>query len=213
MTVTQIVEESRNNLNALTDTLWSDNELYLKLYRVMLKVARKTRCIAAQPSANTVAATADYTMATTVHEITRVTYAGAKLQVIDQRQMDAMNPNSTTSSGTPAYYLVRGRTVTLYPTPSAVGAYIIYSYDIPSAVPTASTTLEIPIAFHDVLIDGLTAEMCPKDLGHPLTSYWAMKFQDSVEQMNSQIRKNRRGDRFAVVKTEEDCLNNDFGII
>ena len=213
MTVTQIVDSARNNLNALTDTLWTDSELYVNLYKVMLKVARKTRCIQAQPSANTVAATSDYTMATTVNEITRVTYAGAKLQYIDRRQLDSINPSSTTSSGTPAYYLVRGRTVTLYPTPSAVGAYIIYSNDIPSAIPTAATTLEIPTAYHDVLVDGLTSMMCPKDLGNPLTDTWQAAFNRGMAEMEADIKKKRRGDRFAIVQVEENSLNTEFGII
>lgn len=213
MTVTEILNEARNNLNALNDTLWSDTELYLKLYRVMLKVARRTRCIEGSDSQSTVIAQAAYTPSAAAIETWRVTYEGAKLQFIDRRQYDAMNPNSTTNSGTPAYYLAYGGTVTLYPTPAAVGTLILYAYKIPSAVPTGSTTLEVPVEFHDVLVDGLTSEMCPKDLGHPLTSYWAGKYADGIEDMKATIRRQRRGDRFAVVKTEEDCLNNDFGVI
>lgn len=213
MTVTEIVDSSRNNLNALTDTLWSAAELYVSLYKVMLKVARKTKCIEASASASTIAGTSDYTLSVTANWITRVEYNGAKLQLIDQRQLDSMNPNSVSSSGTPAFYLIRSRTITLYPTPSDAATYEVQSYDIPSGIPTASTTITIPAVYHDVLVDGLTSMMCPKDLGHPLTEYWQAMFATSQRDMEADIRLKRRGDRFAVVKSEEAGLYTDFGII
>ena len=213
MTVTQILDEARNNLNAANDTLWADTELYVKLYKVMLRVSRKTRCIAATETQNTVAATATYTAPTTAFEIWRVTYENAKLQQIDRRQLDALTPNGSTSSGTPSFYLLEGTTLTLYPTPSAVGALKVFSFDIPSAVPTGATTLAVPAAYHDVLCNGLTAEMCPKDLGHPLTSYWQSRFEQGLSEMDALQRLNKRRDRFAVVKLEEESVSTEMGLI
>jgi hypothetical protein len=209
---TQVVEGARNNLNALADTLWTDTELYYTLYRVMLRLARETNCIQTKSTASTVAGTEDYTVPARTIEVIRVTYEGAKLQFIDLRQYDSMNPNSTTSSGRPAYYLVFGDTVTLYPTPSDVGTIKYWVVEEP-AVPTSGSTLLTPSAYHDVLVDGLTFEMCPKDLGHPLTLFWKDKFESGITRVLTHMKRKKRGDRMAVVKVEESGLSTDFGIL
>lgn len=213
MTVTQILDEARNNLNAANDTLWADTELYVKLYKVMLRFARRTLCINTSESQNTVASTATYTAPTTASIIWRVTYNGAKLQAIDRRQYDSLNPNNTTTTGTPAYYMVEGTTITLYPTPDDAKALNVYFYGIPSAVPTAATTLEIPAQYHDVLANGLTAEMCPKDLGHPSTVYYRGLFEAGMSEAEAHERRKRRGDSMAAVKLEEESISTDLGMV
>jgi hypothetical protein len=213
VTVTQILDEAKNNLNAASDTLWSDTELYLKLFKVMLRFARRTRCINTSESQNTVAGTATYTAPTTAHEIWRVTYNGSKLSVMDRRQYDSISPSQVVSSGTPAYYLLEGTTLTLYPTPDDVQALKCFFYAIPSAVPTGATTLEIPAAYHDGLCDGLTFQMCPKDLGHPLTLYWQERWKEVLVEAEAQEKLKKRRDRFALVKLEEENLSTELGMI
>lgn len=213
MTVTQILEGARNSLNALNDTLWTDSELLISLYRVMLRAAKKTRCISTSATQSTVAGTAAYTAPAYASEIWRVTYEGRKLQPIDRREYDSVNPNAATSSGSPTYYLLEGETITLYPTPGAIGSLVVYYYGIPTAVPTSSTTLEIPARYHDVLMTGLTAEMCPKDVGNPLTVVWSGRFERELNEMEAHVRKARRGDAFAVTKIEEISVSGEFGIV
>lgn len=212
MTVSQILEDARNNLNAVSDSFWSDNELLYKLYRVMLKVARETRCIENIYTTTTTASTAEYTKPTRSIEIWRVTYNGTKLQLIDHRQYDSINPNSASSSGTPGYYFYFDDTLTLYPTPGSAVTLKIWSYDEPS-VPGLSSTLEIPTQYHDVLVDGLTSEMCPKDLGHPLTIYWAKKYSEGIREILAHRKRSKRGDRMAIVKLEENNVTGEFGIV
>jgi len=213
MTVQQILDASRNNLNAISDTLWSDSELLITLYRVMVKAAEKSQCINTSESQNTIAGTATYTAPASFSEIWRITYEGTKLQPIDRTKLDSMNPNGVTSSGNPAYYLLEGTTITLYPTPSAVGALKVFFYGIPTAVPTTGTTLEIPARYHPHLVTLLTAEMCPKDIGHPMTLLWEGKAKADLADMQAHERKIRRSDRLAVVKLEEACVSGEFGIV
>lgn len=212
MTPTQILDASKNNLNAGSDSFWSESELLMSLYRVEMDLALRTRCIETIYTTTTTSSTAEYTKPTRAIEILRVTYNGAKLQRIDLREYDSINPNSTTSSGTPAYYLYFDDTITLYPTPNDTQTVKIWSLDEPS-VPTISSTLDIPSQYHHVLVDGLTKEMCPKDLGHPLTAYWAGKYLDGVKWVQSHIRLSKRADRFTVVKTEEQMLATEFGVL
>jgi hypothetical protein len=213
VTVTQILDEAKNNLNAASDALWADAELYVKLYKVMLRFSRKTRCINTTESQNTVAGTATYTAPTTAFEIWRVTYNGNKLSVMDRRQYDSLSPSGVASSGSPAYYMLEGETLTLYPTPDDVQALKVFFYGIPSAVPTGATTLEVPASYHDVLANGLSFEMCPKDVGHPLTTYWQSRFDAGIAEAEAQERLKKRRDRFALVKCEEESLSTELGIV
>lgn len=214
MTPTQILDAAKNNLNAASDSLWSDGELLTHLYLCQEELAQDTRCIENTATSNIVAGTADYTYPTRAMEIWRITYNGAKLQKLDHRQFDAINPNNLLASGTPYYYLDFDDTITLYPTPSAsvTDGLKFFFYAEPD-VTVSGSTLEVPTRYHFALVDGVTARMCPKDLGNPETMYWAQKWETAKVKVRSHIRTRRRSDRFAIVKTEEMSLNSDFGVI
>lgn len=216
MTPQQILDASRNNLNATNDTLWSDTELLIDLYLVELELARKTLCIENTSTDTTVASQTDYTRPARAIEIWRVMFDGNKLQKISKRELDQLNFNtSVTVTGLPRFYSEFNELISLYPTPDAGSAsktIQYFTYDEPT-VPTASSTLEVPTAYHDVLVAGLTKRMCPKDLGNPQTILWADEWARGVQETKQEIRKRRRSDKFSVVATEEQNLTTNFGII
>lgn len=213
MTPQAILDAARNNLNATSDTLWSDTELLTDLYLVQLQLARKTHCIENTSTDVTVASTANYTKPTRALEIVRLTIDGTKIQKISQREADQLVFNASSApSGTPRFYSEFNDTITLYPTPDAVYTIKYFTYDAPT-LPTALSTLEVPVAYHDVLVTGLTFMMCPKDLGNPQTLLWADKWRNALTETWQEIRKSRKSDRFSVVSTEEQNLTTNFGII
>jgi len=214
MTCAQIIESARNNLNAVTDSLWSNTELLVKLYQVMLYVARETYAIEATDSSVTsTASTADYSLPSGALAISRLNYDGKKLQYVTERQWDELQFNTSTApTGTPTYYKIFGTTVSLYPTPNTSALVLkFWLYKIPTAIPASSDTPTVPTEFHDVLVDGLTSQMTPKDLGHPLTLYWNSKYDNGVRSMRDLIKRRRRADRFVVVQTEECGITTNFG--
>ena len=213
MTVTQVLTAAKNNLNAESDTLWSESELLISLYLVCLEMARETNCIeSTSTSITSTASTATYTKPTRALDIFRVTYSGTKLQQIDLREMDAMFTNSS-ASGTPVFYSFFNDTITLYPTPSASSDTIkVWSYNEPATI-SISSTIEIPSIYHDILVDGLTHRMCPKDLGHPLTTFWGARWNIGLQKMVTDLKKRKRGDRFAVVKAEENLITSQQGMV
>lgn len=215
MTVTEILDDARNSLNAASDPLWSDTELYLKLYKVMSRFCRRVRCVrGTDSSTSTAIGTADYNYpAAYAFETWRLEYNGRKLQIMDRRQYDSMVPTGNPGTGTPSFYIDNGTSITLYPTPADVQVLKFYTYNVPSAVPTGATVLAVPAAYHDVLCSGLTAEMCPKDVGNPLTSYWLGRFENEMREAESTEKRRRRADRFATVKIEEESLTTELGII
>lgn len=216
MTVTQILDAARNNLNATADTLWSDSELVNDLYLIQLQLARRTLCIENTSTDTSVASTASYTKPTRAIEIWRITFDGNKIQKLNQREVDELTFNvSTAPTGTPRYYSEYNEQITLYPTPDSGAAsktIKYFTYDEPS-VTTSSSTLEVPTAFHDVLVMGLTYHMCPKDLGHPLTLFWRDKWFNGMSEIEKEMRRRRRADRMAIVMSEENMLTTNFGSI
>lgn len=212
MTNSQILTAARNNLNAVSDTLWSDTELLLTLWRVGMELARDTRCMEQSFTTVTVTGTSLYTAPPNATEVWRVTYNGAKLYEMDYREFDSINPNSTASTGTPGYYINYSDRIQLYPAPDAANTLKVWTYEYPES-PTASGTITIPAQYHDVLVAGLTYEMAPKDLGHPLTVYWRDKWESAKQRVVAHMARKKRADKFAVVKTEEQMLSNDLGVI
>lgn len=215
MTVDQIVEAARNNLNAVSDTLWSDAELYMSLYQCEIELARESLCIQnTDSSTTTVSGTSDYAAPTRAMDVWRVLYDNKKLQRIDYRELDAVDRDATSAdTGTPIYYAFWDDTIRLYPVPTEAKTLKVYSYDSPATV-SASSTLEVPAFYHDVLVNGLTYKMCPKDLGNPLTTYWENLWLKGIGQVTRKEKMRRQGDRMSVVKREEDMLTTtEFGVI
>jgi hypothetical protein len=215
LTAGQVIEAAQNHLNAVSDTLWSSAELLKALYLCELELALRSKCIYSTSTDTSVASTATYTKPTTAFEIWRVTYNGNKLQKIDRRDSDVLNYNNTTTpTGTPYWYTVEGTTVTLFPTPDTSALTIQYFfYAEPTEATTTASTLTTPTQYQYGLVDMLTARMCPKDLGHPLTTFFMQRSEVFVERVTQLEKRRKRGDRFAVVKTEENTLNSEFGII
>lgn len=214
MTAAQIIEAARNNLNAVSDNLWSDTELLTTLYGVELQLSRATRCIEAVSSSTTsVSGTSEYSKPTYAIDVLRVTYDGVKLQRITYDEYDVLHPSGTTTSGDPSYYVFFNDTLILDPVPSTTGDTIkIWSYNQPVTL-AASDTPSTPGRYHDALVNGLTYAMCPKDLGHPLVVFWKDKWFTSIAEVEKHVKLRRRADGFATVQREEDALTTNFGII
>lgn len=215
MTPGEIIEVAQNRLNAVTDTLWSTTELLKYLYLCETELAIRSRCIRSTATDTSVASTADYSTPQTAFELTRVEYDGRALQDISRRQNDAINYNQTTAlTGTPNSYVDNGSTVTLVPTPDTSALTIRFRYyALPTEATGSSDALSTPAAYHHLLCDGVTAQMCPKDLGHPLTALYAAKWEKDLAWAEAHARRSLRGNKFAVVLREEDALSTNTGII
>jgi hypothetical protein len=215
MTPAQVIEAAQNNLNAVTDDLWSQEELLTSLYLCEQELARKTRCIeSVDETLLTQSGTATYTIPSYIMDVLRVVYNDSqKLQRITLGENDTLNPTGASQIGTPAYYSVFNEAITLYPTPDTDNLAIkIWSYNEPVKA-IISATLSTPPRYHDALVHGLTFSMCPKDLGHPLVLFWGERWLRSIEEVKTHVKLRRRADGFAMVVREEDALTTNFGII
>ena len=213
MTPSEIIEVARNNLNAVADTLWSDTELLKNLYLCELQLARKTRCIENTSTTTSISGTSDYAVPTRALEIKRITYNGTRIDPISLKQYDQINPQSNSLVGTPTYYIQFDDLITLVPTPDTSALTIKYWVYSEPSVPTLVSTLSTPTVYHDGLCDGLTYRMCPKDLGHPLTTFWRDKWFTFLSDAEANERRRKRGGGFTRVNCEEESVTTPLGTI
>jgi hypothetical protein len=215
MTPLQLIQAARNQLNAGTDSMWSDAELYTYVEMCANEMNMDARCIKASATSNGVSGTAAYSLPTDINELIEVRYEGRKLQRLGNREKDTLVPDNTVSlSGYPVWYEEFDDSITLYPTPSANSTNgIVFKYYATEPTPTAASTLSTPARYHWALVDGVLFRMSPKDLGHPLTVYWQGRWDAAKKAVGSHVRRSRRGDTFGHVQAEEDSLTSDFGTI
>lgn len=213
MTPLEVITAARQFHNAVNDDFWSDAELYNHLYFCATRLAMEARAIENRYTTTSVASQQEYSKPTRAIEIKRVEYDSQKLMPIDFRQLDSVNLNTTTApTGTPQYYYWWDDVIGLYPVPSTAGLTIkIYSHDYPS-FPSDTSTLEIPVQYHQALVFGVRALMSPKELGHPNTLFYNDEWEKAVKEVMREEKRRKRTDKFRRVIREEDQPNNQLGM-
>lgn len=204
MTPTQILTSARNKYNAVGDSFWSDDELLGILYDACVEMTDDADMIERTYSTSTVASQQEYSYPLDTTKIKRITFNGRKLYPIDFRIDDDITGynQSTSSTGTPAYYFIWNDTISLRPIPSDVGTLKIYAYNEPAEL-TITSVLEIPTQFHKDLIYFIVSEMTAKDKQFDHAQYYLNKWEKAKLRAKAFMRKKRRGDGPAYVKV--DC--------
>lgn len=207
MTPAEIETGARRLMNVVGSIFWSSDEIIGNyLYSAALEMATETFCIENRYTTTSVASQTEYAQATRAIAVKRVEYAGVKLKNISFEELDLLDRDqSTVTTGTPKYYYYFDSAIGLYPTPDTAGDTIkIYTYDQPSALTTASTTISIPSQFHGYLILGTAWYMSFKELGHPNTSRFEFQWNSPSNRHNC-IEKARTSMRF-VNRDELHCV-------
>ncbi len=214
MTPLEVITAARQFHNAVGDDFWSDAELYNHLYFCSTRLAKEALVIENRYTTPSVASQQEYSKPTRAIQIKRVEYDSQKLDPIDFRTLDSVNLNTTSApTGTPQYYYWFDDVIGLYPVPDTASLTIkVYSYDYPN-FPSATTTLEVPVQYHDALVYGVRALMSPKELGHPNTSFYNEAWENAVVEVKRMEKRRKRGDKFRRVIREEDQPATQLGMI
>lgn len=217
MTPSEIETAARRKYNSVNSSFYSSSEVYDLIYQAEMEIARETKMLEGVTTTTSTAADNTYSFPTGVLEIKRVEYNGCKLQRIDFREDDAITlaNSDTTAQGTPLYYFVWAETLYLRPIPDTSSDTIrIYYFKMPTAVTSASQTLEVPSLFHMCIVDYVAAEMAAKDQNFETAQYyrdaWYNKHLPSMKQW---VSKRKRGDAFGVVKDEENLVGTVFKVL
>jgi hypothetical protein len=203
MTPLDIITRARQRMNASTDTLWSDLELYQYLQECETRLCEESRCQEPRYSATAVVGTQEYDYPTQSFEIYRVEFNSTRLMPMEMRDYDKLDINRSNGNGTPAFYYLLDGAIGLFPKPDSTGTIKVYSFDYPD-LSTASSTLNTPAQYHWALILGVVSQMVPKELGHPNVSLFERRWEEAIRKVKRQERMRRNGDAFFVVQREED---------
>jgi hypothetical protein len=204
MTPTDLVTYARQRYNAVTDTFFSDSELYTLIWDAQVQLARETYCIRRVYSTSTVIGQQEYQKPTAAMSIKRITYNGQKIFKITDREDDALTMfnQATTATGAPQYYWEWDTAIELRPVPDGALTLKIYTYDLPQIV-SSTTTLDVPTRYHLDLADYLLMNMCNKEKNFQAGSQYGQSWAKKLSDAKRYEKKFLRGDSFNHVLDEE----------
>lgn len=205
MTPDEIETAARNQYNASGDTNWSSSEIYNLIWAACIELTRDCGLVIERVySTTTVAGTQDYSFPTQTLSIKRVTYDGKKLAPYTMRDDDSitLTNQATTDTGEPTYYYEWDRTISLRPIPDDAKTLKIYSINYPQAITTTST-LEVPVFTHMMLVDYVVSRMAAKDMNFETAGFHSNLWENHKALLTRKIRSMKRGDAFSVVQAEE----------
>lgn len=214
MTPTQIETAARNRYNAASDSFFSSSEILDYMWQACVELSRDTNLIENVYLTTTVANQQEYAYPSTAIALRRVSYNGAKLQLITMREDDAITGlvQSTTDSGTPAYYFIWNRQIYLRPIPADAGTLKIFTFNEPQVL-TSVSVLEIPTHFHMDLVYYICAAMAMKDSNQNVAKMYDDKWQQVLMNAKKWARLNKRADKFSNVQDEEHLIGGYLGLV
>lgn len=178
--------------------IMTDARLLPWINQAQMDIARKTDCIQATTSWNSVVAQGAYALPAAFLKADRVTYDNVPLLKTTIREIDTYNParDTGTNTGAPEYFYIYGGNLYLEPFPQAAGTNNIDMQYIKSpALLTAvgSDNLEIPDKFYDDVV-----------------RYVIMRAREYTEQFEVAGRMQQELDsRMQEVKFDVDNVNSD----
>ncbi len=203
MTPGDIITLARQKWNAVTDTFYSDLELYTMIYNAEMDLALETFCIKKVYTTSTVISQQEYQKPTNAFSVKRIVCNGLKLYKITDREDDAitLNNQTTTATGSPQYYSEWGTAIELRPIPDTVVTLQIYTYDMPATV-TSISVLDVPTMYHPGIADYLVAHMATKDKNFQAAAQYQTMWAKRVQDAKRYEQKFKRGDAFSHVLDE-----------
>ncbi len=213
MTPAEVELAARQRYNAISDTFWSQAEIFNYIYAACLEVSEEGYAIERTYTSPTVASTQGYDFPTNAIAIKRATWNGRKLTLIDMRDDDALTGlnMATTDEGNPEYYWIWDRVIYLRPIPASVATLKLWTLNQQGAISTSSTTIEIPSHHHMRLLNPVLSAMAAKDTNLKIADWYDTKWERDKVKIRQSMKKMKRTDGFAVVKDEQMVVETVLG--
>ena len=165
-TLLQLRTLLRQRLNEGTAVAWVDADLNAWLNEAARYVATETLCIEASLTFAAVAGTQTYTPTAfnDCIQVNRVEYVPTgqttsyPIEYADFNNLDAVWWTAQTQTqSTPSYFTMWGMYPALkmvfYPTPAIAGTFTVYYWRLPAAMVADSDPLELPMGWHDLVVE------------------------------------------------------------
>ena len=216
MTTAQIETAARRRLNAAASTFWSSTEIIEDcLYFALVDVCNQVRCYEATATDTSASGTAGYSKPTNAIDIKRVVYDGTPLELVPEREIDALNLNGTSAAtGRPTHYYLWGSSYYLYPTPDTSSLTISLRYISGPGTIVSGSNIPIPLQFHSRLVNGVAYYMLLKETDDPRIPIFERRwFQVDLPWCVDEWARTKHAGKAPRVRLEETLLTNDTGMI
>ncbi len=213
MTPAEIVLMARRRYNSVSDSFWSDQELYDVIYQACLEVSDEAYAVERTYSTTTVSGTQEYSFPTNAIALKRVTWDGRKLTKIDMIEDDAITGlnQDTTDTGNPEFYWIWNDTISLRPVPGSAATLKIWTLNEPSSISSGTQTVEIPSQHHARLVNPVLSAMAAKDSNFTAAGYYQGLWDKDKIKIRMSIARMKRADKFTTVKDENMIVETYIG--
>lgn len=207
MTPQQIEDAARRKYNSVGSSFYAQAEIWDLIYQAGCEIATETKMLEIRTvvSGGSVAGTQSYAYPSGILEVRRVEYDGQRLEKISLDEDDSITlfSSNSTQQGVPLYFYDWSNTLYLRPIPATSAVQIrVYGYKEPALITSASQNLEVPAIHHMRMVDKVVGEMMVKD-GNQDNVYLQRWENRHIPFMKAWVRKRKTGDKFNVVKDEE----------
>lgn len=183
MTLDQFVATVRRRHNAVSDSNWSDDEIYELITHRCNEILSYIGLLQDISTSTSTLGTQTVSYPSSASSIKQVEYKNRRLKRLTFDQWNRFKTNNTTQpSGTPTMFAVWNRTIYLIPIPSASSDTItVYYYkEHPYIDGNTQTTIDIPSVLHAHLVHGVLADMFAKDLNVQFNQIYETKWEKSI---------------------------------
>lgn len=112
---------------------------------------------------NTVIGTGNVVLPSDIMKMYSVSYNGSQLKGMTLQEFESQFSDGAAEQSDPTIYYVWANVLNLYPVPSAVGTVKINYVRLPVAVVADADTPDLPVGYHDRLVDYCLAKVAEQD--------------------------------------------------
>lgn len=212
MSVATALQSVRYQVYETTASFWSDDEIRSYLWQAECDLASEVQCVEIKTTLTAATSTQEYSFASSIETVRRVTYDGERLKLVDLRTLDAIDDDATSGgvqTGDPThYYLFGDNTLGLWPVPAASGSIVeVRGNGMPTEIASSTTQFTVPGLFHRDLIDYALYRCYLKDQDDGRANTHLQLWERSKEKARTKWRlRNTRGG-YSIVK-DEDIMHN-----
>lgn len=175
MTLAQAIDFVRNRHNAVSDTNWSDAEIYALITGRCNEILSIIGLIEAVDTTTTsIAGTQNYAFPTNAVFVKKILYDGYPVKILSIREAESLKEGNVVASGRPEYAYEWDKNFYFLPIPDESAKTITMYVEKMHPFIDGGTqmTIDIPEILHFRLLDGVLADMFVKDLNQGMATHY-----------------------------------------
>lgn len=194
--VSALITKARRRINEDSTTFFPDADFIDFADEGQKYFVRQTRYLEDTDSQAAVSGTQAYDLPTDFLALIRLTFNGKKIDRVSFYEIDELNLDETSYSGTPTLYYILNDKIYLIPTPSSTDTIKLYYYKSPATLSATSSTLETPPIYDDAIVCYMVYMAYKKDAESDISSldfadYWMTECNAKISQIKSDMQEDK----------------------